>query len=55
MGRSICLLERVAEDHVERDRQVVSLLLRIVIWQQEVHQIADLDRLGGAFVGHVTF
>jgi len=47
-------VECVAEDHAERDRQIVPALLRIVIRQQEVRQVADLDRLGGALVGHVT-
>jgi hypothetical protein len=45
-------LECVAEDHVERVRQIVATVLRIALRQQEIHQVADLDWFGGALVGH---
>jgi hypothetical protein len=48
------LHEGIAEHHVERVRKVVAEVLRIVLRKKEVHQIADLERLGGAIVGHVT-
>ena len=48
------LLDRLLEDEVERLGEGGEQLLREARWQLEVHQVADLDRFCGAFVGHLT-
>ena len=48
------LLDRLGEDEVEGLGEGGEQLLRESRRQREVHQVADLDRLGGALVGHLT-
>lgn len=48
------LPQPVGEYQFERLGQVVAHLLRIELRQQEVEEVADLDRLRGALVGQVS-
>ena len=48
------LRDRLFEDEVESLGEGGEQLLGKTRRKREVHQVADLDRLGGAFVGHPT-
>ena len=46
------VLEALLEHQLERLRQVRPRLLRVGLGQDEVEEVPELDRLGGALVGH---
>ncbi len=52
-GRSMHpLLESLLEHQLEGEHQVLPRLVRVAVGELEVEQVPELDRLGGALVGH---